>query len=90
MKKKRPASEQAYVSAALADVVRALKEGDVYYDFGKFLIKESGGNLSSTQINDRLRHVLDGTQGPSAFVAIALLRFGDHLKKTRQRQRRTK
>ena len=90
MKKKRPASEQAYVTAALAPVVKALKEGAVYYDFGKFLIKESGGKLSSTQINDRMRHVLDGTQGPSAFIAIALLRFEDHLRKASQRRRGTK
>lgn len=89
MKTKRPAFEQAYVTAALSPVIKALNEG-AYFDFGKFVIKEAGGKLTAAQINDRLRHVLKGTQGPSTFIAIVMLRFGEQLARAERKHPRAK
>lgn len=69
------------MQSAIGPVVDALRRDDEYFDFGKFLSREFGGNLSSPQINDRLRHILDGTQGPSPAITIALLRYAELLEK---------
>jgi len=87
MKTKRDDSERAYVAAAIAHVVKALNEEEgVYFEFGKFVEKESGGRLRGAQIATRLAHVLDGSQGPSAFMTVALLRFGERRHKGAKRK----